>query len=119
MSRPSSGRAELLEIDDHLAARLSEAAAKQGTTVEAFAAEAVESALDHAESWVEDEAAYAQYRQTGESIPLEAAEKLEQLRALENGIPIAVVKVEHDSVGVDVPEDVARVERLLAAGATE
>jgi len=46
--------------------------------------------------------------------PLEAAEKLEQLRALENGIPIAVVKVDHDSVGVDVPGDVERVERLLA-----
>jgi len=45
--------------------------------------------------------------------PLEAAEKLEQLRALENGIPIAVVRVAYDSVGVDVPEDVARVEALL------
>jgi 3-deoxy-manno-octulosonate cytidylyltransferase (CMP-KDO synthetase) len=45
--------------------------------------------------------------------PLEAAEKLEQLRALENGIPIAVVKVDYDGAGVDVPSDVARVERLL------
>jgi 3-deoxy-manno-octulosonate cytidylyltransferase (CMP-KDO synthetase) len=45
--------------------------------------------------------------------PLEGAEKLEQLRALENGIPIAVVKVDYDSVGVDVPEDVERVERIL------
>jgi 3-deoxy-manno-octulosonate cytidylyltransferase (CMP-KDO synthetase) len=45
--------------------------------------------------------------------PLEQAEKLEQLRALENGIPIAVVKVNYDSVGVDVPEDVARVEEIL------
>src|SRR6266581_2861432 len=45
--------------------------------------------------------------------PLEAAEKLEQLRALENGIEIAVVRVNHDSVGVDAPEDVARVEQLL------
>jgi 3-deoxy-manno-octulosonate cytidylyltransferase (CMP-KDO synthetase) len=45
--------------------------------------------------------------------PLENAEKLEQLRALANGIPIAVVKVDYDSVGVDVPEDVARVEKLL------
>lgn len=44
---------------------------------------------------------------------LEDAEKLEQLRALENGIPIAVVKVDYDSVGVDVPADVARVEALL------
>ena len=45
--------------------------------------------------------------------PLEAAEKLEQLRALENGIGIAVVKVEFDSVGVDAPEDVEWVERFL------
>jgi len=45
--------------------------------------------------------------------PLEQAERLEQLRALENGIEIGVVKVEYDSVGVDVPEDVARVEALL------
>ena len=45
--------------------------------------------------------------------PLEAAEKLEQLRALENGIPIAVVNVSYNSVGVDVPEDIARVEHLL------
>ncbi len=45
--------------------------------------------------------------------PLEAAEKLEQLRALENGIAIAVVKVNYDSVGVDRPEDVARVEKIL------
>ena len=44
---------------------------------------------------------------------LEAAEKLEQLRALENGIPIAVARVDHDSIGVDLPSDVARVEALL------
>jgi len=47
--------------------------------------------------------------------PLESAEKLEQLRALENDIPIAVVTVDYDSVGVDVPQDVARVERALKA----
>jgi 3-deoxy-manno-octulosonate cytidylyltransferase (CMP-KDO synthetase) len=45
--------------------------------------------------------------------PLEQAEKLEQLRALENGIQIAVVKVNYDSIGVDAPEDVARVEKIL------
>jgi 3-deoxy-manno-octulosonate cytidylyltransferase (CMP-KDO synthetase) len=44
---------------------------------------------------------------------LEQAEKLEQLRALENGIGIDVVRVQYESVGVDVPEDVQRVERLL------
>jgi len=45
--------------------------------------------------------------------PLEHAEKLEQLRALENGIGIAVVRVDYDSVGVDVPGDVERVEKIL------
>jgi 3-deoxy-manno-octulosonate cytidylyltransferase (CMP-KDO synthetase) len=47
--------------------------------------------------------------------PLEQAEKLEQLRALEHGIAIGVVTVDYDSVGVDVPADVERVERLLRA----
>ena len=46
--------------------------------------------------------------------PLEQAEKLEQLRALENGIHIAVVKVDYDSVGVDAPEDVAKVEKIIS-----
>lgn len=45
--------------------------------------------------------------------PLEQAERLEQLRALEHGVPIGVVRVSYRSVGVDVPEDVARVEALL------
>ena len=45
--------------------------------------------------------------------PLEQAEKLEQLRALEHGLSIAVVTVNYDSVGVDVPSDVARVEEIL------
>lgn len=49
---------------------------------------------------------------------LEAAEKLEQLRALENSIEIAVVQVEYDSIGVDVPEDVARVQKALEASAS-
>ncbi len=48
--------------------------------------------------------------------PLEKAEKLEQLRALENGISIAVVKVAYEGVGVDVPADVKRVEWLLKKG---
>jgi 3-deoxy-manno-octulosonate cytidylyltransferase (CMP-KDO synthetase) len=44
---------------------------------------------------------------------LEAAEKLEQLRALENGIEIAVARVEYNGAAVDVPADVARVEALI------
>jgi 3-deoxy-manno-octulosonate cytidylyltransferase (CMP-KDO synthetase) len=49
--------------------------------------------------------------------PLELCEKLEQLRALENGIPIRVVRTRHRGVGVDTPGDVARVELLMATGA--
>jgi 3-deoxy-manno-octulosonate cytidylyltransferase (CMP-KDO synthetase) len=44
---------------------------------------------------------------------LERVEQLEQLRWLENGWKIRVAEVEHDAVSVDVPEDVARVEKLL------
>ena len=44
---------------------------------------------------------------------LERIEQLEQLRWMENGIKIRVAEVEHDAVSVDVPEDVARVEKLL------
>jgi len=44
---------------------------------------------------------------------LEHVEKLEQLRLLENGIPIRVVETEYDSVAVDTAEDLARVEEIL------
>lgn len=44
---------------------------------------------------------------------LEAIEKLEQLRLLENRIPIHVVKTTYESVGVDRPEDIDRVSRLM------
>jgi 3-deoxy-manno-octulosonate cytidylyltransferase (CMP-KDO synthetase) len=47
---------------------------------------------------------------------LERVEQLEQLRWLENGWKIRVAEVEHDAVSVDVPEDVARVERLIQDG---
>jgi 3-deoxy-manno-octulosonate cytidylyltransferase (CMP-KDO synthetase) len=45
--------------------------------------------------------------------PLEQCEKLEQLRALEHGIPIRVVITNHRGIGVDTPADAARVEKLL------
>jgi 3-deoxy-manno-octulosonate cytidylyltransferase (CMP-KDO synthetase) len=44
---------------------------------------------------------------------LEKSERLEQLRFLENGIPIFVGETPHDSVGVDTEEDLQRVIRIL------
>jgi len=46
--------------------------------------------------------------------PLERAESLEQLRALQNGLKIRVVQTTRPHLGVDRPEDVARVEYELA-----
>lgn len=45
--------------------------------------------------------------------PLERSESLEQLRALENGIPIRVLVVDRGSPGVDTAEDLERVETIL------
>jgi 3-deoxy-manno-octulosonate cytidylyltransferase (CMP-KDO synthetase) len=44
---------------------------------------------------------------------LERSERLEQLRFLENGIPIQVAETSYDSVGVDTEEDLRRVEQIL------
>jgi len=49
---------------------------------------------------------------------LERAEALEQLRALEHGIRIKAIETTHDTIGVDTPEDLARVRALLAHAIT-
>ena len=46
--------------------------------------------------------------------PLEQREKLEQLRALEAGMIIAVARVDEAPFGVDTPEDLARARALLS-----
>jgi 3-deoxy-manno-octulosonate cytidylyltransferase (CMP-KDO synthetase) len=54
--------------------------------------------------------------------PLERAERLEQLRALEHGYRIKAVETAFDAIGVDTPEDLERVRALLErrrAGAVE
>ncbi len=62
---------------------------------------------------------YAYHGHTLEAFPnlhpsaLEDTEKLEQLRFLENGIPIYVAETPFDTVGVDTEDDVKRVEEIL------
>lgn len=45
---------------------------------------------------------------------LEQREQLEQLRLLDHGVNICVVRTEHDSIGVDTPEELEQLERSLA-----
>lgn len=51
--------------------------------------------------------------------PLETTECLEQLRALENGIRIDMIETEYRGIGVDAPEDVARIEWELKMAAKD
>jgi 3-deoxy-manno-octulosonate cytidylyltransferase (CMP-KDO synthetase) len=53
-----------------------------------------------------------------EQTPLERAEALEQLRAIEHGIRVKAVETAFDSFGVDTPEDLEQVRRLLSAPAS-
>jgi len=50
--------------------------------------------------------------------PLEQIEKLEQLRAIENGFKIRVVETDYESIGIDTPADLERVQALIRAGAS-
>ncbi len=54
-----------------------------------------------------------------EPTELEQREKLEQLRALEHGIPIRVELTEYDNIAVDTPEDLERVREMFAKGRKE
>ncbi|KAJ6752070.1 hypothetical protein OIU85_002489 [Salix viminalis] len=45
--------------------------------------------------------------------PLQLEEDLEQLKVLENGYKMKVIKVDHEAHGVDIPEDVEKIETLM------
>ena len=48
---------------------------------------------------------------------MEQSEALEQLRALEHGIRIRTIETDHESIGVDTPEDLERVRQMMATSA--
>ncbi|KAF2613595.1 hypothetical protein F2Q70_00013788 [Brassica cretica] len=45
--------------------------------------------------------------------PLQLEEDLEQLKVLENGYKMKVIKVDHEAHGVDTPDDVEKIESLM------
>jgi 3-deoxy-manno-octulosonate cytidylyltransferase (CMP-KDO synthetase) len=47
---------------------------------------------------------------------LELAEKLDQLRFLQNGVPILVAETPYDTIGVDTEADLRQVNELFSAG---
>ncbi|KAL6535716.1 hypothetical protein OROHE_012560 [Orobanche hederae] len=47
------------------------------------------------------------------STPLQLEEDLEQLKVLENGYKMKVIKVDHEAHGVDVPEDIDKIEQYM------
>lgn len=53
---------------------------------------------------------FTKWKQT----PLELAEKLEQLRYLENGVQIKMVLTDHASIGIDTPEDLELARKFLS-----
>ncbi len=53
---------------------------------------------------------FTKWKQT----PLELAEKLEQLRYLENNIPVKMILTTHTSIGIDTPEDLALAKQYIS-----
>jgi len=68
--------------------------------------------MRHVGIYVYDHATLMRFRSLTHS-RLEAAEVLEQLRALEDGIPIGIAEVNFTSIGVDTPADLEKVRQHL------
>ena len=52
-----------------------------------------------------------------EQTPAEKVESLEQLRVLENGYKIKVIKTHHQFIGIDTPDDLEHIRRYFAESA--
>ena len=102
---------EEMGIPDHLTCLLRNLYAGQEATVRTG---------HRTTDWFQNWGIYAYRRETLAkfvSLPegrLERCEKLEQLRALENGIRIKVIKTSFDSIGIDTPDDLVRAQEFLA-----
>lgn len=76
------------------------------------AGEAFQHALRHIGVYAYRRAALDKFL-TLDRTPLEQVEGLEQLRALENGMTIKVIRTEQEPVGVDTPEDLENVRKII------
>lgn len=74
----------------------------------------IENCLKHLGLYAYKKSFLSEFCEQG-AVGIELSEGLEQLRALYLGAKIQVVEVEHESWGVDVPGDIARVEKMLNA----
>jgi predicted transcriptional regulator len=76
-----------LELDEELAAGLETAARRSRISVEDFATKAVARAVADVQQWAEEDAAYAEYEKTGETLPIAAVEEWVRSWGTPNELP--------------------------------
>lgn len=93
---------------------------KSGETAHCSFEEVIKKRPDLLKNYLKHQGVYAYKKKTLMNIgtlppsPLEEMEGLEQLRFLEAGLSIKVIKSQYKSIGVDVPEDIIKVKKIIS-----